>query len=71
MMPWSAEDAPKHTKKATTEALRRLWAKVANESLAKDGPGKGNEGEAVRKANSAVAKHHRSAASPQHAIRWI
>ena len=31
-MPWTPNDAEMHTHKATTWALKELWAKVANES---------------------------------------
>ena len=50
-MPWTAADAQEHTHKASTEALRALWAKVANEALARGDP----EAVAIRKANAAVA----------------
>lgn len=50
-MPWTASDASAHTHKAATEALRALWAKVANEALARGDP----EAVAIRKANAAVA----------------
>jgi hypothetical protein len=36
-MPWTANDAEKHTHKATTPELKELWAKVANERLEKTG----------------------------------
>jgi hypothetical protein len=55
-MPWSANDAEKHTHKATTSELRELWAKVANESLERTG----NEGRAVRAANAVIARKARS-----------
>ena len=32
-MPWTPNDAERHTHKATTWALKELWAKVANECL--------------------------------------
>ena len=44
-MPWNPEDAERHTHKATTPELRELWAKVANESLERDG----DEGRATGK----------------------
>jgi hypothetical protein len=34
-MPWTANDAEKHTHKATTTELKELWANVANERLEK------------------------------------
>lgn len=53
-MPWTASDAEKHTHKATTSELKELWAKVANERLEKTG----DEGRAIREANSVVARQH-------------
>ena len=50
-MPWTADDAERHTHKATTSELKELWAKVANESLERNG----DEGRAVREANAVVA----------------
>jgi uncharacterized protein YdaT len=52
-MPWTAKDADSHTKKATTPALKRQWAKVANSMLKEHG----DEGKAVKAANAAVAKN--------------
>jgi len=57
-MPWTAEDAERHTHKATTWELKQLWAKVANESLERTG----NEGRAIREANAVVARHFQDAA---------
>jgi uncharacterized protein YdaT len=51
-MPWTPSDAVSHTKKANTKKKRKIWASVANKAL-RDGA---SEGEAVRKANSAVKK---------------
>ena len=51
-MPWSADDAERHTHKATTPALKQLWAKVANDALKRTG----NEGRAIREANAVVAR---------------
>lgn len=51
-MPWNPKDAKRHTKKATTPARQRQWAEVANSTLERTG----NEGLAVREANS-VVKH--------------
>jgi len=55
-MPWGPEDAPRHTHKADTERLCRLWAEVANSVLEETG----DEGRAVRSANAAVARARRS-----------
>jgi hypothetical protein len=55
-MPWTANDAESHTHKATTTQLKELWAKVANESLERNG----DEGRAVREANAVVARQARS-----------
>ena len=54
-MPWRPEDAPRHTHKADTPHLCRLWSEVANNILAETG----DEGHAVRAANAAVARQKR------------
>ncbi len=51
-MPWTSEDAQRHTKKADTADLRRLWRDVANQVL----EATGDEGRAVREANAVVAR---------------
>jgi hypothetical protein len=51
-MPWTPNDAERHTHKATTSMLKELWAKVANESLERTG----DEGRAIREANAVVAR---------------
>jgi hypothetical protein len=51
-MPWTPDDAERHTHEATTWVLKELWAKVANESLERTG----DEGRAIREANSVVAQ---------------
>jgi hypothetical protein len=51
-MPWTPDDAEKHTHKATTRALQELWAKVANKSLERTG----DEGRAIREANAVVGR---------------
>ena len=51
-MPWTSNEAERHTRKATTPALKELWAKVANESLERTG----DEGRAIREANAVVAR---------------
>ena len=51
-MPWTPNDAERHTHKATTWALKELWARVANESLERNG----DEGRAIREANAVVAR---------------
>jgi hypothetical protein len=52
-MPWTSNDAERHTHKATTDTLKELWAKVANESLERTR----DEGRAIREANAVVAQH--------------
>jgi hypothetical protein len=52
-MPWIPDDAVRHTHKATTQTLKELWAKVANESLERTG----DEGRAIQEANAVVARH--------------
>jgi hypothetical protein len=51
-MPWTPDDAERHTHKATTPELKELWANVANESLENHG----DEGRAIREANAVVAR---------------
>ncbi len=55
-MPWTANDADRHTRKATSSELKELWAKVANESLERNG----DEGRAIREANAVVARQAQS-----------
>jgi hypothetical protein len=55
-MPWTSNDAERHTHKATTSDLKELWAKVANESLERTG----DEGRAIREANAVVARRAES-----------
>src|SRR6516164_2964793 len=45
-MPWTSDDAERHTHKATTRALKEIWAEVANERLQRTG----DEGRAIREA---------------------
>jgi uncharacterized protein YdaT len=51
-MPWTAEDAERHTKKADNPKRQRMWAEIANSVLAETG----DEGHAIREANAMVAK---------------
>ncbi|MDA9430494.1 hypothetical protein XH88_01570 [Bradyrhizobium sp. CCBAU 51627] len=51
-MPWSANDAERHTHKATTWELKELWAKIANDCLERTG----DEGRAIREANAVIAR---------------
>jgi len=51
-MPWTADDAERHTHKATTAELKELWAQVANECLQRTG----DEGRAIREANAVIAR---------------
>ena len=51
-MPWKMSDAPRFTKKATTQAKKKQFAAVVNKVLAKSG----DEGKAIRVANAAVKK---------------
>ena len=51
-MPWTSNDAERHTPKATTMVLKELWAKVANECLERTG----DEGRVIREANAVVAR---------------
>jgi hypothetical protein len=51
-MPWTPDDAERHTRKATTWTLKALWAKVANECLERTS----DERRAIREANAVVAR---------------
>jgi hypothetical protein len=51
-MPWTPNDAERHTHKAASCELKELWAKVANECLERTG----DEGRAIREANAVVAR---------------
>lgn len=51
-MPWTPDDAQRHTKKAKSPKAKRQWRDVANSALERTG----DEGLAVREANAAVAK---------------
>lgn len=53
-MPWTADDAQRHTKKADTTKRQRQWADVANSVLVSTG----DDARAIREANAAVAKSH-------------
>lgn len=59
-MPWKAADAKKHTGKATTPAMQKQWAAVANAALAKCMEGGGEqaacEASSIKQANSVIAK---------------
>lgn len=49
-MPWTSKDAKKHDKDADSPKKQKQWASVANSTLKKTG----DEGRAVRAANSVV-----------------
>ena len=49
-MPWQPSDAERHTHQADTPKKRRQWRDVANQELQRFG----DEGRAVRAANSVV-----------------
>jgi hypothetical protein len=51
-MPWTADEAERHTHKAATQELKDLWAKVANERMESTG----DEARAIREANAVVAR---------------
>ena len=51
-MPWTPNDAERHTKKAKGSIAKRQWRDVANSALERTG----DEGRAVREANAAVAR---------------
>ena len=51
-MPWTPNDAERHTHEAKTLVLNETRAKVANECLERTG----DEGRAIREANAVVAR---------------
>jgi len=51
-MPWTPNDAERHTHKASTQERKELWAKIANETLERTG----DEGRAIREANAVLAR---------------
>lgn len=51
-MPWSAKDATRHTKKATSPKKKAQWQAIANSMLQH---GK-SEGAAIRAANGVIKK---------------
>ena len=57
-MPWTADDAERHTKKADNAKRQRMWAEIANAVLADTA----DEGRAIREANAAVGKDHAKSA---------
>lgn len=57
-MPWTARDAYRHSKKAATPHLQRLWSNVANAALHSGS----DDASAIRQANAAVARAKKSPA---------
>jgi len=53
-MPWTADDAERHTKKADSAKRQRMWAEIANSVLTETG----DEWRAIREANAAVGRDH-------------
>ena len=51
-MPWTPDDTPSHTKKATSEKTRRQWAEIANQVLERTS----DAGRAIREANAMIAR---------------
>jgi hypothetical protein len=56
-MPFSVKDVEKHTKKATSDKLKRQWVEVANSALERcEGDAETCDASAIRQANSVIAK---------------
>ena len=51
-MPWSARDAKRKTRKATTPKKKRQWARVANSVLKRTG----DDARAIRAANAVLSQ---------------
>lgn len=49
-MPWTAKDAHRHNRAVNSTKKAEVWAKVANETLARTK----SDSEAIREANAAV-----------------
>ena len=64
-MPWAADDAERHTKKADTAKRQRMWSEIANSVLTDTG----DEGRAIREANAAVAKDYAKSNNTVRAFR--
>ena len=65
-MPWSAKDATRHTKKASSPKKKRQWAHVSNSMLERGA----SEGAAVRAANAAVARSGRKSRRGKRGSRY-
>jgi uncharacterized protein YdaT len=61
-MPWNPGDAERHTKKADDPKRKRMWADIANSVLSETG----DEGRAIREANSRVARDFAKDFKPGH-----
>jgi hypothetical protein len=62
-MPWTPKDSTRFTKKAKSPKSRRQWSKVADSMLSRTG----DEGAAIRAANSVVKKRSaKSSAKSSH-----
>jgi hypothetical protein len=66
-VPWTAEDAERHTKKADSAKRQRMWADIANSVLTETG----DEGRATRPAQwwgetkRSLLDRHRTFSNPQ------
>jgi len=58
-MPWKKSDARRHTKKAKSAKSQRQWSAVANSILERTG----DEGRAIRGANSVAKKSQKKGGS--------
>ena len=56
-MPFSSDDATKHTRKADTDARKRQWADVANSALKRGD----SDASAIRQANAVIASKRKRA----------
>jgi len=53
-MPWTSQDAKRHTHLANSPRLQRMWSDVANNALKTHG----NDAWAIREANAVVHREH-------------
>lgn len=52
-MPWTANDAKRHTHLASSPRLQRMWSDVANSALKRTG----DDATAIREANGVIRRH--------------
>ena len=64
-MPWTAEDAKDHNKKAASGKNARQWADVANSVLAKTG----DDARSIREANAVIGRQRGRGRASDNVVR--